>query len=315
MALGRSLAHIRRPGVLSFLTLFLFLCSQPLASQQYQKETPLHRQFGFSRTKAGETKAGSGKSVKGGAPTREGKENPPKPVSGKKAEQGAQSTTENPAHNEASAEPLILGYSIIQGERAGAGERILLTRAAKVFRIGDRIRLLIETNADGYLYVFNTVDGKDPEMIFPSQRLNDGDNRIVAHVPYEIPSRENPDPKLQWFEFQPPPGAEQLYLVFSREQLERIPSGQALLFQCQRRSNCLVRPEPAVWDQIATAEKLPKLKETLKSEAQPLAENVNKSVARRIRLPREAPKPTVLSQNQSAADSRIVVVVNIESRR
>jgi hypothetical protein len=50
-------------------------------------------------------------------------------------------------------------------------------------RDGDLIRLVFETNSDGYLYVFN-LDDRDnqPVMIFPDPRLRAGANRVRAHV-------------------------------------------------------------------------------------------------------------------------------------
>jgi hypothetical protein len=235
-------------------------------------------------------------------------------AAGKKSGHSPQTQSGKTSDLTGSAESLALGYSILQAEKAVEGSRILLTESAKLFRIGDRVRLLVETNADGYLYVFNTLDGRDPEMIFPSYRLSNGDNRIEAHVPYEIPSRENRNPKLQWFEFQPPPGAERLYLVFSLDPLANVPIGQALVAHCQRQMDCLAPPAD-VWNRIAADERVPKQTESLKGEARLLAGDVDQSVARRIRLSADAPKPTELSQNKSAADRRIVVVVNLESRK
>jgi hypothetical protein len=212
-------------------------------------------------------------------------------------------------------EPLALGYTIIQAKQAADGERILTYGDGHVFRIGDRVRLLIEANASGYLYVFNTIDGQEPEMIFPNSKLNNGDNFLNAHVACEIPSRENPNPRLQWFEFQPPPGVEQLYLVFSREPLERIPIGRALIERCRGQIDCMVQPQADVWSRIASTEKVPKQKEKLRDEAQLLSQELNKSVARRLRLPPGAPKPAVLQQNHSSVDNQIVVVVSLETRR
>lgn len=288
-----------------------FARMQPPAAAQESGEGPLHRQFGFSRTKAVTAKSEPDK--ENNSPARPGNRGQGAAAS-KKSGDSPQPQSAKTSHATGSAEPLTLGYSILQAEKAIEGARILLTESAKIFRIGDRVRLLVETNADGYLYVFNTLDGKDPEMIFPSYRLNNGANRIEAHVPCEIPSRENQNPTLQWFEFQPPPGAERLYLVFSLDPLVDVPTGKALITHCRRQGDCLA-PRADVWNSIVADERLPKQTESLKGQARLLAESVDQSVAHRIRLPAHAPRPTELCQSKLAGARRIVVVVNLESRR
>ncbi len=58
---------------------------------------------------------------------------------------------------------------------------------------GDKVRLGIEAPRDGYLYVFDRElyhDGSlsDVRMIFPTRRLRNGDNRIRANRPIELPA-------------------------------------------------------------------------------------------------------------------------------
>jgi hypothetical protein len=126
----------------------------PFAMQR-QEEGALHRKFGVSRSITVRVRAGDH-----GDNTDIKPNHKPQPQPG---------NAKQPA---GPVEPLVLGYSILQEDKVVGSERILLTRSEKVFQLGDRVRLLIETNADGYLYVFNTLEGKDPEMIFPSYRLN-----------------------------------------------------------------------------------------------------------------------------------------------
>jgi hypothetical protein len=62
-----------------------------------------------------------------------------------------------------------------------------------VLSYGEKVRLGIESPRDGYLYVFDRElyqDGSLSEsyMIFPTTRLRDGDNRIKANRPVELPS-------------------------------------------------------------------------------------------------------------------------------
>lgn len=290
------------PGFRLGLTLILLLFWLPAASQRslsaWQQESPIHRQFGFSRSKKK-------------AATKNRVQQPKKTGTG--ASKSGQKSTGRVRPNEDFA-PLALGYSILSAKDNGESEQILLTKNTEAFRLGDRIRLLIEANDDGYLYVFNTIDGKDPEMIFPSPRLNGGDNLIEAHVPQEIPSRENKNPKLRWFEFQPPAGTEELYIVFSRSKLKTVPSGLELMNLCKRKNCNQIRPDSKAWAFIIGVEKEPKIKETADIETQNLDDDITKSVSRRIRLAPDAAKPTTIYQTRSNESGEIVVTVKITSK-
>jgi hypothetical protein len=62
-----------------------------------------------------------------------------------------------------------------------------------VLTYGDKVRLGIESPRAGYLYVFDRELYEDgslsaPYMIFPTTRLRDGNNRISANKPIELPS-------------------------------------------------------------------------------------------------------------------------------
>jgi hypothetical protein len=80
-----------------------------------------------------------------------------------------------------------IGYTLYMRDPEGNAIRVDPTRE---FRAGDRIRLSIESNTDGYLYIFHTENNGEPQMLYPDTRLEQGDNRIEAHVPYEIPWNE-----------------------------------------------------------------------------------------------------------------------------
>lgn len=62
------------------------------------------------------------------------------------------------------------------------------------FSAGDRVRLSIESPRAGYLYVINRelyADGtsSDPYLIFPTQRMRDGDNSVRAGKVIELPEK------------------------------------------------------------------------------------------------------------------------------
>jgi hypothetical protein len=62
------------------------------------------------------------------------------------------------------------------------------------FAAGDRVRLSIESPRAGYLYVIDRelyADGttSDPYLIFPTQRMRDGDNAVRAGKVIELPDK------------------------------------------------------------------------------------------------------------------------------
>jgi hypothetical protein len=79
-----------------------------------------------------------------------------------------------------------------------------------VFHAGDRIRIAVEANDDGYLYVVNQGSSGTWKLLFPSPEIKDGDNRIQKRARYEIPSGYT-------FTFDEQAGAEKLFIVLSRQ--------------------------------------------------------------------------------------------------
>src|SRR5437016_139716 len=69
------------------------------------------------------------------------------------------------------------------------------------FHKGDRVRVLLETNSDGHLYIFNTTDNGAPVMIYPDPQLDEAGNFLQAHVPFEIPSSVSAQERLRWLTF------------------------------------------------------------------------------------------------------------------
>ncbi|HJU56729.1 MAG TPA: DUF4384 domain-containing protein, partial [Pyrinomonadaceae bacterium] len=68
-----------------------------------------------------------------------------------------------------------------------------------LFRIGERVRLSIESPRTGYLYVIDReqyADGtfSEPSVIFPTLLARGGDNRVSAGVLIEIPGQDDRPP-------------------------------------------------------------------------------------------------------------------------
>jgi Domain of unknown function (DUF4384) len=117
-----------------------------------------------------------------------------------------------------------------------------------VFRKGDRVRVLLETNADGYLYIFNTTNEGPAVMIYPDADLDEGGNYLQAHVPFEIPSSLESEERLRWFAFDDVAGTERIFFVFTREPLNGIPTEDELISFCRNsKESCPIRPGTEVW--------------------------------------------------------------------
>src|SRR5437868_8535048 len=128
------------------------------------------------------------------------------------------------------AQRLGLGLTLFMRDSNGLAVRVDPDR---VFRKGDRVRVLLETNTDGYLYIFNTTDAGPPVMVYPDADLDEAGNYLQAHVPFEIPSSDAAEERLRWFAFDENAGAEHLFFVFSRELLNGIPIEDQLIAFCK----------------------------------------------------------------------------------
>jgi len=93
--------------------------------------------------------------------------------------------------------------------------------ADTVFHSGDRIRLGVEPNARGYLYVVNQGTSGKWNAMFPSAEIEGGDNRVDAMHPCVIP------PGKHVFTFDATPGQEALFVVFSRQP---VPDFEELIY-------------------------------------------------------------------------------------
>jgi hypothetical protein len=140
---------------------------------------------------------------------------------------------------------LGLGVTLFMRDSNGLAVR---TDPGHVFRRGDRVRILLETNADGYLYIFNATNDGPASMIYPDAELDEGGNYLQAHVPFEIPSTVPTDERLRWFAFDEIAGTERLFFVFTREPISGIPIDDELLALCRdTKERCPFKPTPEVW--------------------------------------------------------------------
>lgn len=84
------------------------------------------------------------------------------------------------------------------------------------FHSGDKVRLQIESNVDGFLYVVQKGSTGRDRTLFPDPRINGGDNKISRGILYAVPGN-------QWFTFDNNPGIEQLTVAVTRTPMKSLP--------------------------------------------------------------------------------------------
>ena len=201
---------------------------------------------------------------------------------------------------------LALGYTIYMKDASGA---LLPVPASKSYKSGDRIAIVLETNADGYLYVFDAENGKNPLMLYPNVQLNGGANDVRAHVRETYPS----DLDLA-FEFDANPATEHLFVVVTREPLAGVPTGDALeKFCAKNREDCYWRPTAAQWARISAAALDRRVIEARSTQiAQAETQPVMPAMLQRgIKLKKEEPAPSVVRVSDSPAARMLVTKIEL----
>lgn len=194
---------------------------------------------------------------------------------------------------------LGLGMTLFTRDSNGLAVRV---DPEHVFRKGDRVRVLLETNTDGYLYIFNQTDQGPVIMIYPDADLDEAGNYIKAHVPWEIPSSASQEERLRWLVFDANPGNERLFFVFTREPLKGIPIEDDLISLCKNSSGaCPVRPTTEVWEAIQ------------KQMAEPLATDKNGRYGRAQTTPEQQASTRGLSLAKDDPEPSLIMMASSTS--
>lgn len=212
-----------------------------------------------------------------------------------------------PAPRARASGPLGLGYTLFKKTTDGLPVRASATRE---FHKDEGVRFMIETNSAGYLYIFESENDEPPKMIFPDPRLKGGANQIKAHVPYEVPSREEAGD--WWFFFDNTPATERFYLIVAREPLAGVKTGETLVAFCGRSpQSCPWRPSATAWQGlIAKADPAPRVSRAGDSgAAQTAAER--EAVTRGVELRPQAPAPSVVMVTTSPKAGMLVAQVTL----
>jgi hypothetical protein len=180
------------------------------------------------------------------------------------------------------------------------------------FRKGDRVRLLVETNADGYIYIFNTTDGGQPVLIYPDPELDEAGNYVQAHVPFDIPASGAAEERLRWLTFDEHAGAEKVYVVFTREPLRGVPIEDELMNFCkQKTSNCPMRPDSELWSKIQQEKAAPLGVAKAKSFGKVETPSEQRATTRGIGLSKGDPEPSLIMMTTSTNLGMLVATIDL----
>jgi uncharacterized protein DUF4384 len=219
------------------------------------------------------------------------------------------SSTTASTPRKASPQRLGLGLTLFMRDSNGLAVR---ADPSRTFRKGEHVRVLLETNADGYLYVFNTTDGGQPVMIYPDAELEEAGNFIKGHVPWEVPSSAAAEERLRWFTFDQNSGAEKLYFVFTREPLSAVPIEDDLITFCREKTGkCPWQPAADVWAEIK--KELDEPVKIAKAESIGNAQTATERQAatRGIGLNRDDPEPSLIMLSASTSKNMLVATLDL----
>ena len=204
--------------------------------------------------------------------------------------------------------PLALGYTILQKDDSGG---LFVTDASREFKTGDHLAVALETNADGYLYLFSAENGRNPELLFPNAQIDGGSNAVLAHARATFPT--GPGADVEYFiDVTDPPATEHLFVVFSQRPLADVPAGEALVKFCGKNlEDCAWKPTPAQWARITAGAKGTGVTEAKNAQLARASRPVMPATLQRgLKVKREDPKPAVVRVNDSAdADVLVTEIV------
>lgn len=102
--------------------------------------------------------------------------------------------------------PLGLKYRLLKRNNEGRYDEV---DTDTVFRSGDKIRVSVESNDNGHLYIVQQGSSKTWNLLFPNEDTEHGSNQVQRNREYEIPGGGR-------FTFDEQPGAERLFIVLTR---------------------------------------------------------------------------------------------------
>jgi len=227
----------------------------------------------------------------------------PTPVKGPKVD------PKGPGSAPVNTQRMAVGLTLFTRDANGLAVR---TDPNRVFHQGDRVRVLLETNADGYLYIFNTTNDGPPVMVYPDADLDEGGNYLQAHVPFEIPSSLAQEERLRWLAFDNNAGDEKLYFVFTKEPLKGLPIDDELISLCRdSKSACPIKPTADLWVQVMEQMKIPV--QTARATPNGQKETVveKEATTRGLGLAKDDPQPTMIMMASTRTSTLVTALALI----
>lgn len=236
-------------------------------------------------------------------PTNTGK--PPEKHTGKSGTSGSSGSSE--PSTPVNVPRLGIGLTLFMRDSNGLAQR---TDPDHVFVKGDRVRVLLETNADGYLYIFNTTNNGPATMIYPHAELDEGGNYLQAHVPFEVPTSLASEEHLRWFAFDEVAGTEQLFFVFTREPLKGVPLEDELITFCRNsKESCPIRPSAEMWAALQKETQEPLKKDKTQSYGTTETKVEQQATTRGLGLSKDDPQPSLVMM---ASTPRPMLVTSLD---
>ena len=269
-----------------------FLVSRPKEKPATNTNTP--PRTSRRRPKANPTTAKDPK-TSSGSTTPTGTVSKPPTTSG--------STPKNPTP--VNKQRMGLGLTLFSRDSNGSAVR---TDPGKVFQKGDGVRVLVETNTDGYIYIFNTTNNGSPVMIYPNAELDEAGNYLQAHVPFEIPSSVGTEERLRWLVFDENAGDERLFFVFTKEPLPGVPIEDELVTFCAGNKGCSWKPTEAVWTRIQSEASQPLKTDKAKQYGAPQTEREQQASTRGLGLAKDDPPPSLIMMASSDTSTLVTTL-------
>ena len=287
---------------------FVCLCGVAIGIAATTQDDDVRGAFLTSRPKAKPTSTGTAaKPSRRRIKTTPGSNNPGKPTekTEKPGTSGPSSKPSEPA-TPVNAPRLGIGLTLFMRDSNGMAVRVDPDR---VFSKGDRVRVLLETNTDGYLYIFNSTDDGPATMIYPHADLDEAGNYLQAHVPFEIPTSLATEERLRWFAFDENAGTERLFLVFTREPLGGIPIDDELIALCRdSKESCPVKPNAEVWASVQKELQQPLKTDKKQQNGQAESASEKQATTRGLGLAKDDPQPSLVMMASSARPTLVATL-------
>ncbi|MBI3666918.1 MAG: DUF4384 domain-containing protein [Acidobacteria bacterium] len=154
------------------------------------------------------------------------------PASPLLAQKGAKSSARDLFYSEASL--IVSSHGSQKGRFAGAKKSVLAvtlglkyrvwklvdgqpvkTDPEESFQLGDRVRLGVEVNDTGYLYVVHQQPEGQWRRLFPDPVIEHGAHFVRGGLVYPLPPE-------RWIELQPSSGGERFFVLLAREPVKEL---------------------------------------------------------------------------------------------